>query len=607
MAGNSRGRILTLVLLFCLCAPILAKTPTPTPRPKSKAPSPAQKDSRQDDSINLAPAKDLLLQNTGRLKSDALTEFVRGAAFEENGEMDKALEAYRHVLNVDPGQADLAARMAALLTRQNDYPAAIDILKDAIKANPKAAEPYLQLAFIYSNYLKKPDQAVEYANRAIGLEPANIDTYARLYEIYSSAGDEPKALQTIERARSIKTDDPVFWIRLGKLFAGIVFKAGVEPAPQDIAKVNDLFKKAADRAQDDPAILKDVADYYAASQQIREAIPIYLRVLELQPEDSNAREKLATGFVMTNQRSKAIEMLDEIIKEHPEKYQPYDLLAQVLEDQGRALQRENKPNEAKTVYTKAVANYEQSLLVNPGHAITYIRLAQLLLGSVKDPERAVTILTEARRRFPEAPEMVYYLAIALREAKHAQQAVTTFEEALHESELDSGEMVNAQFYSDYGAAAEQAGLYDKAADLLKKAISLDPANSAEACNYLAYMWAEQNTHLDEAADLIKRALETDPNNGAFLDTKGWMEYRQGKLDQALDDLRRAADLIGHEDPVVFTHIGDTYLKLKKLPEAVDAWQKAVTLDPKNKELSGKIDAAKKEIAKSGAANHNTSH
>ncbi len=51
----------------------------------------------------------------------------------------------------------MASRVAALLTRQEDYPRAIDILKDAIKANPKETAPYLQLAFIYSKYLQKPE------------------------------------------------------------------------------------------------------------------------------------------------------------------------------------------------------------------------------------------------------------------------------------------------------------------------------------------------------------------------------------------------------------------------------------------------------------------
>jgi len=51
------------------------------------------------------------------------------------------------------------------------------------------------------------------------------------------------------------------------------------------------------------------------------------------------------------------------------------------------------------------------------------RLAELLLGTLKDPDRAVKLLGEARRRFPGAPEIVYYLAIAQREAKQSQQAV----------------------------------------------------------------------------------------------------------------------------------------------------------------------------------------
>jgi tetratricopeptide (TPR) repeat protein len=378
----------------------------------------------------------------------------------------------------------------------------------------------------------------------------------------------------------------------------------VQPAPAEIARANEIFKKAADNASDDPGILKEVADFYAASQQIREAIPLYLRVLELQPDDANAREKLATGFVLTNQRAKAVEMLEEIIKQHPEKYQTYDLLAQVLDDQGRALQRENKNEAAKACYTKAAANYEQSLLINPVHATTYTRLAELLLGPVKDAEQAVKVLKEARHRFPDMPEMAYYLAVALREAKHPQQAVATFEEALHESELESGEVANARFYFDYGATAEQAGLYDKAADLFKKSIALDPGNAAEACNYLGYMWAEHNMHLEEAAEMIQRALQIDPNNGAYLDSLGWLEYRQGKYDQALNDLLRAAQNMSHDDSVVFDHIGETYLKLNRTPQALEAWQKARSLDPQNKGLMDKIEKTKTQVSKGSVTNTN---
>jgi len=601
-------RLVVGAFFLILSAPLLA-------RPRSIAPSPqvspnataTKKSVRQDDSISTNPPKDLLLNAEGGHKADALAHFVEGISFEENGEMDKALAAYRKVLDVDPGQADLASRVAALLTRQDDFPQAIDVLKDAIKANPNAPEPLLQLAFIYAKYLRRNDQAIDYANRAIALDPHNIDAYERLCEIALAAGDEKKALQSLDRAAASPNDDPVFWARLGKLYASIVFKPDRPPKPDETARVNEIFKKAAHHAGDDPAVLKDVADYYASTQQVKEAIPLYLRLLELEPDDTNAREKLATGFVLTNQRDKAVEMLEQIIKEHPEKYQPYDLLAGLLDDTARALEREKKTEQARAAFGKAAANYEQSLIINPGRASPYLHLAELLLGPLKENERAVKVLSEARQHFPQTPEIVYYLAIAQREAKHFQEAVATFEEALHEAEAEGAEIANARFYFDYGAAAEQAGLYDKAADLFKKSIAVDPANAADAYNYLAYMWAEHDAHLDEAEQMIKLALQADSNNGAYIDTLGWLEFREGKFDQALVDLLRAAQKLTRDDPVVLEHIGDACAKLDKSAQALDAWQKALNLDPKNKKLADKIDNAKTKMSKGQSPNANPIH
>src|ERR1700736_699600 len=100
--------------------------------------APTKKSFRQEDSVFTTPAKDLLLRAEGDHKADALAHFVEAIDTEENGAMDKALAADRKVLDVDPGQADLASRVAGLLTRQEHFPQAIDVLKDAIKANPNA-------------------------------------------------------------------------------------------------------------------------------------------------------------------------------------------------------------------------------------------------------------------------------------------------------------------------------------------------------------------------------------------------------------------------------------------------------------------------------------
>jgi Tfp pilus assembly protein PilF len=140
--------------------------------------------------------------------------------------------------------------------------------------------------------------------------------------------------------------------------------------------------------------------------------------------------------------------------------------------------------------------------------------------------------------------------------------------------------------------------------LFRKSIALDPANAADAYNYLGYMWADHNLHMDEAGDMIKRALQIEPNNGAYLDSLGWLEFRQGKFDQALADLLRAAKNMAHDDPVVFEHIGDAYLKLNRVPQALEAWQKAVALDPQNKQLAEKIASTRTTISKGAPAKPN---
>ena len=599
------SHLLLAVVFLAFSQPLFARSHAVSPSPTATARPPLPKTpARVDDSLAAAPAADLLLRMENQHKGDALAHFVEGIAFEESGEMDKALAAYRKVLDVDPGQADLAARVASILTRQEDFPQAIDILKDAVKANPKAPEPLLQLAYIHAKYLHRTDQAIDYANRAIALDPRNVDAYERLCEVAIAVGDERKALQSLDRAFALKSDDPVFWTRLGKLYASVVFKPDRTAKPEEIARVNDIFKKAVEHAGDNTSVLKDLADYYVSTQQINEAIPLYLRLLDLEPEDSNAREKLAAGFLLTNQRDKAVVMLEQIIKQHPEKYQPYDLLGGLLDDTARALEREKKSAEAKATFAKAAANYEQSLVVNPGRPSPYLHLAELLLGPLKENDRAVKVLNEARHHFPQMPEIAYYLAIAQREAKHSQEAVATFEEALHEAQLQGAEITNARFFFDYGAAAEQAGLYDKAADLFRKSIAVDPANAGDAYNYLAYMWAEHNMHLDQAEEMIRLALRSDSNNGAYIDTLGWLEYREGKYDQALVDLLRAAQKLTRDDPVVFEHIGDTFAKMNKTAQALDAWQKALNLDPQNKKLNDKIDNAKTKMSKGQPANAN---
>ena len=66
-------------------------------------------------------------------------------------------------------------------------------------------------------------------------------------------------------------------------------------------------------------------------------------------------------------------------------------------------------------------------------------------------------------------------------------------------------------------------------------------------------------------------LDLDPQNGAYLDSLGWVYYRQGKLNEAEGLLLQAIDHIG-QDATVHDHLGDVYFKLGKTKDAITQWQ-----------------------------------
>jgi predicted Zn-dependent protease len=65
-------------------------------------------------------------------------------------------------------------------------------------------------------------------------------------------------------------------------------------------------------------------------------------------------------------------------------------------------------------------------------------------------------------------------------------------------------------------------------------------------------------------------VDLEPDNGAYLDSLGWVYFRQGKLDDARGLLERALERM--PDPTVRDHLGDVYLKLGKTKEAIAQWQ-----------------------------------
>ncbi len=536
------------------------------------------------------PAKDLLLTVEDEKKSDALASFVDGLIAEENADGEKALEAFQKVLNLDPSNTELAIKVAYEQARRGAVDQGIGTLKDAIKARPKDPLPYLYLSQLYSKYLRKTELALRYAQAALDLDPKNFACHVALYELYVTSNQARKAQQVLDRAAAVETDDSQYWLQLTELFARVYLKEDGSGTAESVRKVGEALEKAVKTADGDPVALARAADYYVLTRQVKEAIPLYLQALKAKdgaPADlsfTSLQDKLARSFKLVGQRDEAIEMLKQLIKENPLRYESYELLGELYEEQGD--------------YEKALASYRQTLLIDGTQPVNYLRVADML-RKAKQVDKAVEILKEARQKFPDLPQITYSLAVVMGEAKRYAESLPLFEEALNEAVDKQQDMVNAAFYFSYGAASERAGLLEKAAELLHKSIELDPANAAQAYNYLGYMWLEKGERLEEAGDLIKKAVEMEPDNPAFIDSLGWFEYKRGDYKKAVEQLLKAAELMKPEDAVVYEHVADAYARQNDIAQALIYWQKAGTLDPENKGIWDKIESAKQKMTANG--------
>lgn len=552
---------------------------------------------------------DLLLRPEGERKADAFTAFAQGLLAEDGADADSMLAGYRKTLEFDPGYSELAVKVAVELARRGDPSTGIQILKDAVKASPKEALPNIYLSQFYARFLKKPDLAEKYANDALKLEPESFAGYLALYELHSGNGDTTKAGQILERAAAVPSKDPKFWIQLGNLYRRLYLKEDGTCGAEELKKMNAVHLKAAELGREDPAILTEVADYFVLSKQVKDAIPFYQAVLASpqesgDPQVANVRDKLARSFIITGQRDEGIAILERLARDNAMRFETYELLGKLYQERSEAERSAGETAKAEASLQRAVDNFQQGLLLDSSDAQNHLRLAELLMG-MKQWDKAVDAIRAAVTRFPDVPYLKFSLAIALSQAKRHNDALATFAEAQADAENRQEELLNAKFFFQYAAAAEQAGLTDKAAELLKKCLELEP-NSHEAMNFLGYMWVDRGENLEEAGALIKRANALRPDYGAYLDSLGWYYFKKGEPELALKELLRAAEQVRDEapdnrdDPVVLDHIGDAYASLGKMREALDYWNKAMAIGIDDPKVAGKvkekIEEAKQKLA-----------
>jgi tetratricopeptide (TPR) repeat protein len=163
----------------------------------------------------------------------------------------------------------------------------------------------------------------------------------------------------------------------------------------------------------------------------------------------------------------------------------------------------------------------------------------------------------------------------LRDHKHYEAAYDWAEQmrAANPSELD--------WLYEKAMMAEKLDRMAEMERLLRQLIALKP-NHHHAYNALGYSLAERNLRLGEARRLIKRALELAPGDPFITDSLGWVEFRTGKLDEALKVLRAAYKI--RADAEIAAHLGEVLWTLGKREPALQTWRAALISNPDSEAL-----------------------
>ena len=144
---------------------------------------------------------------------------------------------------------------------------------------------------------------------------------------------------------------------------------------------------------------------------------------------------------------------------------------------------------------------------------------------------------------------------------------------------------SAEFKYDYAMLAERMGNTVLMEQLLREAIKIKP-DYAVAYNALGYSFADRNIKLEEARINIEIALSLEPKNHYIMDSMGWVQFRLGNIDAALDFLKKAYNI--KKDPEISAHLGEVLWHAEKIGEANRIWNESLKQYPDNKILLNTI-------------------
>ena len=462
----------------------------------------------------------------------------------------KTDEAVSLWLTQDP--KNLTARKISALSalRSGNKQAAVDHLDLLLKADPAGFEKsVLELVsilqkdgktdFIYEVLdavsLKNPDQAAVYFVQSL---------------LAIQMKDSALAEKKVQRALGIQPD----WDD------AIIFQAQIAVFSGDMNRAKTLLRNASLKYPDNSKIKKFLAQVLIKTAEYEAAGEVYKEIVLANPKDVESQISLALVYLQLDRDGKAEDIFKALLEQPEWKSQASFYLGKIEEKREhtkKAVVWFDKVTDGPFVFESAISAIsllikdkefdEAGLRLNlmldrfPKQKLRIILMQAGLLSQQEQYEKAFNLLTNALTEYPDQKDLLYTRALM----------------------------------------AERVNKLDVLETDLKKILAKYP-DDAEALNALGYTLLGNANRYAEAEKYLQHALKLQPDEAVIMDSFGWLQFKLGRLEQALEYLERA--YAKQQEAEIAAHLSEVLWALGRKEEARKLFDKALKNSPEDEYL-----------------------
>ncbi len=506
-----------------------------------------------------------------KIEPDSVDDhLLLGRLYRLNNDLQKAETELKTAIKLDPSSEEAVTTLAMLYTDEGDTTHALQVLSSVPDAS-RSAKLYSALGTAYEQRKDYKD-AIDSFRKAVMLDRDNLDAIRGLAENLMNDGQYDAALEQYKVIVDSNPEDAQTYVRMSEIYR--------HEAKYDLAL--ESLKKADALVPDMAAVAYNMAAVYEAQGRYDDAIKLLQDLLK--KTDSNQSDD-------RNNRAIFLERLGTIYRDQENYSSAVDTFRKLAtlggDDNARAGYQEmiDTYREAKE-WPQATAVAKEAVQKLPNDRDMRMVL-DAQLADTGDVDSAITDVRSMLKGGPEDREVYLRLGIIQSRAKRWKDAGESLDKA---EQLSTKADDKAYVWFLRGDLLQRQKLYDQADTEFRKVLTALPQSDpqvAATLNYLGYMNADRGVKLDESLTFVKQALIAEPSNGAYLDSLGWVYFKQGKYDLAEENLTKAAVHMG-SDPTVQQHLGDLYQKTGRLKMAAAHWERAV--EEWNRTVPAEVDS-----------------